>query len=293
MAVSSKTTTKEPEQQEKKVSVEFFHIDMIPDAMRNMGWEMAPKLMEHWFSISPAYSFDKSSKNEFLDSDARILSSSIVNDKVITMAWAIQFEQVAAGIQLLKKNWNTIKSRNVLRKRLVELGCDTKSFSTIGMTNDVKILDSTAQVNFQRIGNKTDTINDWYGAVGNANLKVCIRGSVISANEKLSVHVDALGFYLKDTYDFLDDDKFGIDIPECLGVWGKSRVLNKTETASYMTSYTSGGFGILVRQYSGFVPVFNSDFRKWQEKHGKGGDYIVFSDVLWVYPLDKDKVIDL
>ena len=55
MAVSSTTTTKEPEQQEKKVSVDFFHIDMIPDAMREMGWEMAPKLMEHWFEISPAF----------------------------------------------------------------------------------------------------------------------------------------------------------------------------------------------------------------------------------------------
>ncbi len=71
MAVSSTTTTKEREQQEKKVSVEFFHIDMIPDAMRNMGWEMAPKLMEHWFSISPAYSFDKESKTALLKCDAR------------------------------------------------------------------------------------------------------------------------------------------------------------------------------------------------------------------------------
>ncbi|EPT4026179.1 DUF6402 family protein, partial [Enterobacter roggenkampii] len=30
---------------------------MIPDAMREMGWEMAPKLMEHWFEISPAFIF--------------------------------------------------------------------------------------------------------------------------------------------------------------------------------------------------------------------------------------------
>ncbi|ENG2945839.1 hypothetical protein ABTU80_000058 [Enterobacter cloacae] len=85
------------------------------------------------------------------------------------------------------------------------------------MTNDVKILGSTSQVNYQRIGNKTDIVNDWYGAVWNANLKVCIRGNVIKTNEKLLVNVDALGFYLKDTYDFLDDNKFGIDIPECLG----------------------------------------------------------------------------
>ncbi|WP_410318879.1 DUF6402 family protein, partial [Klebsiella variicola] len=26
--------------------------------------------------------------------------------------------------------------------------------------------------------------------------------------------------------------------------------------------------------FSGFVPVFNSDFRKWQDKHNTGGDYM-------------------
>lgn len=34
--------------------------------------------------------------------------------------------------------------------------------------------------------------------------------------------IESLGFYIKDTYDFLDDDKFGIDIPESLGVWGRN-----------------------------------------------------------------------
>lgn len=142
------------------------------------------------------------------------------------------------------------------------------------MTNDVKILGSTSQVNYQRIGNKTDIVNDWYGAVWNVNLKVCIRGNVIKTNEKLLVNVDALGFYFKDTYDFLDDNKFGIDIPECLG--GESRILDKIETASYMTSYTSGVFGVLARQYSGFVPIFNSDFRKWQKIMERVGVILFF-----------------
>lgn len=61
--------------------------------------------MEHWFSISPAYSFDKTSKDESLNCDARMLSPHRVNDKIITMAWAVQFEQVATGIQLLIKSW--------------------------------------------------------------------------------------------------------------------------------------------------------------------------------------------
>ncbi len=71
MAVSLTTTTKKTEQQEKKVSVEFFHIDMIPDAMRNMEWEMDPKLIEHRFEISPAFAFTAETKRKSLDEDVR------------------------------------------------------------------------------------------------------------------------------------------------------------------------------------------------------------------------------
>ncbi|MEX0567149.1 DUF6402 family protein, partial [Raoultella terrigena] len=48
MAISSTITAKEQEQQEKKVAIEFFHIDMIPDAMDKMKWTTAEKLMRHW-----------------------------------------------------------------------------------------------------------------------------------------------------------------------------------------------------------------------------------------------------
>ncbi|HHD7242064.1 TPA: hypothetical protein ACNOIA_004340, partial [Enterobacter cloacae] len=57
---------------------------------------------------------------------------------------------------------------------------------------------------------------------------------------------------------------------------GESRILDKIETASYMTSYTSGVFGVLARQYSGFVPIFNSDFRKWQKIMERVGVILFF-----------------
>ncbi|MDJ3572433.1 DUF6402 family protein [Salmonella enterica] len=36
-----------------------------------------------------------------------------------------------------------------------------------------------------------------------------------------------------------------------------------------------------------------SHHRKWQAKHNTGGDFIVLSDILWLEPLPKDKVIVL
>ncbi|MCC7623164.1 DUF6402 family protein, partial [Klebsiella variicola] len=89
-------------------------------------------------------------------------------------------------------------------------------------SDDVKELYATAQANFIIIGSKFDTVNDWYGAIGNCNLKVCIRGTVSLLSGVYTLTIESLGFYIKDTYDFLDDDKFGIDIPESLGVWGRN-----------------------------------------------------------------------
>ncbi|MGL5527991.1 MAG: DUF6402 family protein [Plesiomonas shigelloides] len=42
-----------------------------------------------------------------------------------------------------------------------------------------------------------------------------------------------------------------------------------------------------------FFPVNNSDFRNWQDKHNTGGDFIVFSDVLWLNPLPNQRIIYL
>lgn len=118
MAVSSTTTTKEPEQQEKKVSVDFFHIDMIPDAMREMGWKMAPKLMEHWFEISPAFIFTTESKRKTLDEDARNLPSTQVSTEIVKMSWALKFGQVSAGIEELNGRWKSMKGIARLKKLL-------------------------------------------------------------------------------------------------------------------------------------------------------------------------------
>lgn len=223
MAVSSTTTTKEREHQEKKVSVDFFHIDMIPSAMKKMGWEMAPKLMEHWFSISPAYSFNKESKIEHLKCDARNILPSKVNDSIVKMAWASQYPQVKNGIKELRLTWNTVNSRKVLRKHISNIKLSEGESVKFRFSDDVKELYATAQANFIIIGSKFDTVNDWYGAIGNCNLKVCIRGTVSLLSGVYTLTIESLGFYIKDTYDFLDDDKFGIDIPESLGVWGRNK----------------------------------------------------------------------
>lgn len=293
MAISQSKMSELTNTKGKEVPVDVFHLDQIPDAMENMGWEMAPKLMRHWFSITPSFAFNEESKENLLNLDANLITPSKINDDIITMAWAMRFQQVLEGIKNLKATWSSEAGLSVLKSRLKKLGYNERSNISIGFSSDVKLLDSLAQVNFKVIGDKSDTIDDWYGAMGLSTLKVCVRGYTENLNGKSFFYVELLGFYLKDTYDFLDEKIVGISIPEPLGIWSKKRLLNKVETTSYMSSYVTSSFIDLSRYFSGFVPIFNSDFREWQKKHNSGGDFIVFSDVLWMPPLDKDRVIEL
>ncbi|EPS4689007.1 DUF6402 family protein [Salmonella enterica subsp. enterica] len=287
MTIATTTTSTEKESQEKKVEHKFFHIDMIPDAMDKMQWSTAAKLMRHWFGIQPAYAFDLNSKDQAVNGDPRNLPPSKINIDIVKMSWAIQFEQVKNGINTLKKTWCSPKGKKQLIERLQDVGDFTKSCVFPGYSEDVTYLDATAQVNFKKIGSKTDTINAWYGAMGNSVLKVCVRGSTTKINGNDVFITDSLGFYLKDTYDFVDEN----NTSEPLGIWSNDKILDKKESVIYMSSYFSGLFGELVRSYSGFVPVFNSDFRLWQKKHDAGGDYIIFSDVFWTKVEESDKVI--
>ena len=133
-------------------------------------------------------------------------------------------------------------------------------------------------------------VGDALAPHANASLKFALRGYTGIHQERPAFFVERVGVYLKDTYDFVDDNKYA---SEPLGVRSKHRVLTKAESTIYLSSYASGLFGMLSRAWSGFVPVYNRDFRDWQDKHNTGGDFIVFSDVLWLNPLPHQRIIFL
>lgn len=70
-----------------------------------------------------------------------------------------------------------------------------------------------------------------------------------------------------------------------LGIWSRERVLSKAKSLVYATSSPMSR----ALFFPGFVPVRNIDFRRWQAAHNSGGDFFVFSDVLWI-PSDVDAI---
>ncbi len=294
MSVSTSVLSHKSNTQGKEVLVDVFHITDIPNAMRQMGWDIAPKLMEHWFSIKPAFEFSIQNKKSMMANDARRLDVTQYNKSIVKMSWAIKNPDVSEKITELNGAWNSTNGIRRLKTLLINAGWDGKNTVFLGRSKDVLDLDATSQVNVRPVGGFFDTIDDWYGAIGNATLKIAVSGFTTTFDGEPYFLVESVGFYLKDTYDFLSDKKwttFGLSEP--LGIWSKSGVLDKAKSVLYIDSYTKGLFGYLAREFSGYVPVTNDDFRAWQKKHNAGGDYIVFSDVLWLKPLDSNRLIKL
>lgn len=284
MAIATSKTSPQSNTIGKIFDCEVFHIDQIPDAMRKMGWEVSAQIMDHWFSISPAYKMNEDDKSTYLKGDPRLIPESAVNQSIIKMQWALQFVQIQEGIKTLSKVWNSPEGIKELRIKLKIAGWNGNNSIRIGDSNDTLELEATAQVNRLKVGDYLDDLNDWYGAIGNATLKIVVRGQTQVKNDGSSIFlVEKYGYYIKDTYDFLSARKWSFwGGSEPLGIWSKNGALNKVESAIYFESYSLLHYGYLARKFSGYVPVFNSDFRKWQDKHNSGGDFFVFSDVYWV-----------
>lgn len=274
------------------VKVDIFHLDQLPDAMERMGWKVAPQLMRHWFSLRPAYKFTRDIKDQLIAGDARLIPNERVNDTIVKMAWARPF--IEDKLQEKMKTWNSSAGIKLLRERLLRAGYSPNLCVPLGMSDSARVLDATAQVNIIDVGGLFDTIDDWYGAIGNASLKFAVRGYSDIHQKRPAFFVERVGVYLKDTYDFVDKNPI---TSEPLGIWSKNRVLTKAESGLYLAAYNAatalGAYGVLAHNWSGFVPVFNSNFRDWQDKHNAGGDFIVFSDVLWLDPLPHQRIIYL
>ncbi|MCI4188467.1 DUF6402 family protein [Dickeya dianthicola] len=291
MAVAQSKTSPVSNTEGKQVDVDVFHIDQIPDAMDSMGWKVAPQLMRHWFSLHPAEKWTTERKNILLNADARTLKPSEYNDTIVKMDWALQYHQVKEKINEGMKNWNSEGGINLLRERLFSQGYVLGRAFKLGYTRSARELDATAQVNYVGVGSKLDTINDWFGAIGTANLKFALRGFTSVYERKNIFAVEAVGVYIKDTYDFVDRPD---STSEFLGIWGKSGVLSKFNMIThYLSLIQEQAYKELSKTYSGLVPIYNSDFRRWQDKHDSGGDFLVFSDVLWLHPLRGQEMIFL
>lgn len=130
-----------------------------------------------------------------------------------------------------------------------------------------------------------DPFDDFYAALGRATLNIAISGIIEFENGRGSLAVDKVGFYIRDSYEFLDN--------QFLGFWNRHGVtrLPGPNIAAIPINKDTGGREseeiviptVVSRplniEFDRYYSVTNSSFRDFQDL-GHGGDFTIFSDVI-------------
>jgi hypothetical protein len=245
-------------------------IEAIPRAMRQMGWLVSAELMEHWLH-APAWVLPEVWKSGNPPDPGR-LSPSQLDQRIVRMSWAMSHQRVLSAMDTLRVKMANGAAREVLRKRMADLSWGPDNRAVFGSRQDSAIqLERTCQSNIEAFGGKLDTMDDLYGSLGMATLKVALIGEARrdARTGRITLKVTDAGFYIRDTYDFNDF--------QYLGTWTERGVLNKAQmlmnTALDGMAFRWGGEPI--------GNVYNHDFDTYRGTTGFGGDFVIYSDVFW------------
>ncbi|HVI56431.1 MAG TPA: DUF6402 family protein [Luteibacter sp.] len=245
-------------------------IEAIPGAMRQMGWTVSAELMERWLQSPPWVLPPEWKSNN--PPDPVSLSSLHVDQRIVRMSWAMSHPRVRIAMRELRAKMANTPARGILRSRLADMSWGTQNRIAFGSLQDPAVLlDKTCQSNYETFGAKLDTMDDLYGSLGMATLKVAVIGEAVrdERTQRPALKVTHAGFYNRDTYDF-NDFQF-------LGTWTRDGVLSKAQmlmnTALDGMAFRWGGEPI--------GNVFNHDFNAYRCTAGFGGDFVIYSDVHW------------
>ena len=245
-------------------------VEAVPGAMRQMGWGVAADLMERWLH-SPAWVLPREWKGRSTPDPSHLLPGHL-DQNIVRMSWAIANPRVRVAMKELRAKMANTPARTVLKERVSKLSWGTAERMQFGNRRNAAIeLEQTCQSNFEPFGDTFDTMDDLFGGLGSATLKVALIGEARRnpPTGKLALQVTDAGFYIRDTYDFNDF--------QYLGTWTKNGVLSKAEMV--INTALDG----LVFRWGGepIGNVFNHDFDRYRCTTGFGGDFVIYSDVHW------------
>ncbi|OLS64320.1 DUF6402 family protein [Pseudomonas putida] len=269
----------------KQIVINALPLSKVPVAMRKMGWHTSAALMQRWFD-TPGWEMPEQWKSEQGQPVATDLPTTRCDETIVKMSWAMGFERCQAAVSRAESALTTPNAINRLKSLLEQAGWKKSGVVTLGSPDfSAREIDASSQVNYAVLGTLSDTLDDMYGALGIATLKVGVAGKTFSKIDSETQRVrnyfqtEHIGFYIRDHYDFN-----GIQF---LGIWTEDRVLTKPEM---MRAAVPSGQSIYNWATDEFALIRNNDFRKYREKTGMGGDYVIYSDVLWK---KSNMVIDL
>jgi hypothetical protein len=294
---SAELLTQSKDKEGKKASAKTFPISSIPDVMNRMGWKVAARVMRQWFDGEafelsqqhkqgklPASTLDKKNLITDIPFDWLFTASDRVKPKVdqflSELAASTEFnssigkskgllDQLSNGLVVMMTRLRRLGLLDVKAGKLKDAFCDFGDKTAIE-------LEELSQFNLIRVGSTTqekalDALDDVYGAFGNFLVKVAATRfrTIVDDNGFQAIEIMELGFYGRDTYDFLNDDG-----DQLLGYWADEGVLRPN-----VYDYFVGKPAVIKNEGVDYCRITNDHFNEFRNKYKKGGDMISFTTV--------------
>lgn len=281
-----------------EATVEDFKITDIPGVMSKLGWKESARIMQRWFDgdgfvmssdeKEGRLALDKITQEKlFGDLDFDWLTSAsphtgvIIDELNAKLSSASQYNEVIGRKSGFPSQLTPGLLQFMTRMRKLGIFDEQNQDLVMGFHDfsglDAIGLETTTQANFRPIGlsvteKKDNPMDDVYGALGGFIVKIAttkFSTAPKTKNSAASLRIHEVGCYIRDTYDFLNED--GKD--QLLGYWNSEGVI-KPDYYEYLSGPAS-----VEREGKKYFKVTNDSFNCYRAQHGKGGDLFVYSNV--------------
>ena len=280
-------------------SIPMFDIQDIPNTIRVLGMPKAAKLLDKWFAGELNYSPDEKSSVLGLNQDGLPFPQSMVDRTSISLEWVLQFNRAKAQFDIIQTHeWLTrVGAMKKLRDILLKYAGHYEIISDAECGGDIQKIHKLFQFQLANVeGSFAEKINQFmirevlYRGIpdelslmlGSFSFYAAIsRARFGWDSDRVFAVVTHIYVYVKDGFTFSDKED---QASQYLGHWSKKSVA--------IAAFQVGATEVLKRawidhpilekplrgKFDVMYPVKNSDFRRWQLRHGQGGDFIIFTN---------------
>ncbi|MFK3772938.1 DUF6402 family protein [Pseudomonas sp. NPDC089406] len=273
-----------------------FKITDIPDAMDKMGWPVSAKLMRHWFKGRPWDTPDGGMDHD-VKKHIAFAPDEFIEESIVKMSWVMNYARAREKMAVLEANWNNANAQIEITAAILKFvdgkppGSYPIKFNGLASKAERFPYFNSRSVEFNQTGD--DDLNDLRGALANFNLRVIAEGNVAVLTDSIIFTASTLGFYVEDSYDFVDDTfwsqplgfwNFDGIAPSIASAMATNNGIDQMSSASAMYSM-SGNPQAEARyreiQEARYFLITNGSFAKYRKIQKKGGDFRVFSDIYY------------
>jgi hypothetical protein len=289
-----------PKGEEVEEKLPVFVLTDIVQGMRSLGWMKSATLIQRWFD----------GKALTIPKDDKQLGRPI-DSETITLEWALGFKRVKSKYNELLEKISNDKAMGVLKpkverqiKKSFAENPHNPSFSTAPFLADLQKFHLDWQFqrndidNFDGRGSGIQLLTDFTGSLGRCAIYAAIGYVSVSGPQyyvydntkntksycrEPTIRVTHIYVYIRDVFEFNEW--------QYLGHWNKTgMILAPDGTFGFLGHAPFVGpsgskplpvdtrpVGRKLLEENVYWSVHNSDFQKWREKYGKGGDFVVFS----------------